>query len=246
MEKLIYILCICILALGCSKGDVPVEEETDPCSLVVDGVYMFPTEKPDSTLTKEEIKEYWNIPEDVLGCITTEGLIKSCYKTIYGVVIEASNGYQSGYKLLKGWCRGFDELERRHDAPAALISYFKSKELPHTLDYNLYAIEIASAQDSILKRFTKEQKIEMLNMELNYHAERREIFNRNSIIHDGTIVFMGRLMVFDKNAQFLQSLERNEEINSFMEGTGKYILSLAGADTIVHYTEDYLFKLNYN
>ncbi len=61
--------------------------------------------------------------------------------------------------MLKGWCRGFDELERRPDAPAALISYFKSKELPQTLDYNLYAIEIASAQDSILNDLRKNKKL---------------------------------------------------------------------------------------
>jgi len=243
MKKLISILCIVIFAIGCSKDDIPIEEETDPCDLLVDGVYLYPTEKPDSSLTQEEIYEYWNIPENVLGCMTTEGLIISCYNNIYGIIIDASNGYQTGYELLKNWCRGFDELEKRPDAPEALISYFKDKELPHSIDYNLYAIEIGSAQDSILKRFTKTQKIEMLNMELNYHAERREIFDRNSIMYDGTIVFMGRLMIFDQNAPFLQSLERNDELNRFMDGTGKYFLSISSADTIVHYTEDYLNDL---
>jgi hypothetical protein len=181
-----------------------------------------------------------------MGCLTTEGLIKSCYKTIYGIVIDASNGYQSGYKLLKNWCRGFDELEKRHDAPAALISYFKSIELPHKIDYNLFGIEVATAQDSILKRFAKEQKIEMLNLALNIHKERRVIFPREVILWDGTIIFMGRLLAFDENEPFLQSLKRNDELVRFIDGTGTYGLNLGKADTIIYYTEIYLNELNAN
>lgn len=244
MRKLLSLFSIIIIVLGCNNGEIPDEEEVDPCSLLVDGVYVCARSIPDTTLTSEERKEYMNIPESVLPCLTTEGLIKSCYTTFYGRLIEASNGYQSGYKLLKGWCRGFDELERRPDAPAALISYFKSKELPQTLDYNLYAIEIASAQDSILKRFTKEQKIEMLNMDLNYHSERRKKFKRESIRHDGTIVFMGRLMVIDKNEPFLLSINRNDALGRFIDGTGTYQLSIELADTIIYYTENYINELN--
>lgn len=246
MKKLLFLFMIITVGLSCDNGEIPNDEEQDPCSQLVDGVYMYPTVNPDSTLTQEEIREYWNIPEDVLGCITTEGLIESCYKTIYGIAIDAANGYQSGYELVKAGCRGFDELEKRYDAPEELISFFKSIELPHSIDYNLYAIEIATAQDSILKKFTKEQKIELLNLALNYHAERREIFNRNIIIYDGTPVIMGRLMVLDEDEQFLQSLERNDDINRFIEGTTTYILSIPGADTIVNYTEKYINELNSN
>ena len=242
MKNLIGFLTIIVIVLSCNKTEIP-EEVKDPCDALVDGVYQYPTQRPDPTLTQEETKEYWNIPEDVLGCLTTDGLIKSCYKTIYGIFIDASNGYQSGYNLLKGWCRGFDELERRPDAPNALISYFKSIELPHKIDYNLFGIEVATAQNSILKRFSKEQKIEMLNLALKYHAERRDIFNRGAIILDGTIVFLSRLLVFDKNEMFLQSMERNDELTRFIDGTGTYQLSIEKADTIVHYTEMYLNKI---
>ncbi len=57
---------------------------------------------------------------------------------------------------------------------------------------------------------------------------------------------MGRFMVLDEYEQFLQSLERNEDISRFIEGTTTYILSIAGADTIVHYIEKYISKLNSN
>ena len=243
MKKLIGLLVVLVIILGCNNGEIPEEKKTDPCSTLVNGVYQYPTKKPDPALTKEETKEYWNIPKEVLGCLTTGGLIKSCYMTIYGILISASNGYQSGYKLLKGWCRGFDELEKRPDAPAALILYYKSIELPNTIDYNLFGIEVANSQDSILKHYTKEQKIEMLNLSIKYHTERREIFNRPSIIYDGTVIFMGRLLVYDKNKQFLLSMERNDQLVRFIDGTGTYQLSIEYADTIMHYTETYLNQL---
>ncbi len=242
MKKSFIFLAIITAAFGCDNGEIT--EEIDPCSLLVDGVYLYPTEKPDSTLTQEEIYEYWNIPEEVLGCLTTEGLIKSCYRTIYGIAIDAANGYQAGYELVKAGCRGFDELEKRADAPHELISYFKSIELPHTIDYNLYAIEIATTQDSILKQFTKQQKIELLGLALNYHVERRSIFNRDVIIYDGMPVLMGRLLVFNKNTSFLRSLEKNIELERFLEGTSTYRLSLENADTIIYYTNIYLNELN--
>jgi hypothetical protein len=244
MKKILFLFIIITVGLSCYDREIPNEDEKDPCSVLINGVYQYPTEKPDSTLTQEEIREYWNIPEDILDCITTEGLIKSCYKTIYGIAIDAANGYQPGYELVKAGCRGFDELENRPDAPEELISFFKAIELPHHIDYNLYAIEIATAQDSILKNFTNEQKIELLNLTINYHTERREIFGRNIIIYDGTPSIMGRLMVLDKDEQFLQALERNDDINRFIKGTTTYILSIAGADTIVNYTEKYINELN--
>ncbi|MCG6187623.1 hypothetical protein [Maribellus maritimus] len=246
MRKLLIFLSIIIIAWGCNNEEIPVEEEVDPCSLLIDGVYVCASSIPDSSLTSEERKEYMNIPESVLPCLTTEGLIKSCYTTFYGRLIEASNGYQSGYNLMKNWCRGFDELEKRLDAPAAFISYFKTIELKNTIDYNLYALEVASAQDSVLNRFSKEQKIEMLNLQLDYFEERRNIFN-DSVIHwDGTPVFMGRLMAFDENEPFLFSIDRNDALGRFIDGTGTYQLSIELADTIIYYTENYLIELNVN
>lgn len=245
MKKIIIILTTIITVFGCSNEENQ-PEEIDPCSLLVDGVYMYPTVPPDSTLTQEEIYEYWNIPEEVLGCLNTDGLIKSCYKTIYGIAIDAANGYQAGYDLVKAGCRGFSELEQRSDAPGELISYFKSIEVPNHIDYNLYAIEIATSQEGILKKFTHEQKIELVNLSLNYHAQRRNIFNKDPIRYDGMPVIMGRLLVNDEDVPFLHLLEQNNELDRFLEGTTTYRLSIDNADSIVYYTNLYLDKLNSN
>jgi hypothetical protein len=240
MKKILKLIVLIVAFAACDSENNP---EKDPCSVLVDGVYQYPNKKPDAKLTQDEIKEYWDIPKDVLTCIGTKGLILSCYNSNANIIISASNGYQGGYGLVKYWCRGFDELEKREDFGEAFIQYYKSLELPHTIDYSLFTLEIAMSQENVLKHLTKEQQIELLNQCLNYHLERRVIFNTTEIHYEGTPVIMGRLMVADGMEQFILSTKRNNDILRFLDGTETYRLSIANADTIVNYAVLYLNKL---
>ena len=174
----IIIVFIGFILLGifeaCENTNIDEEIETDPCSVLVNGVYQYPTENPDSTMTPAEIKEYWNIPEDVLGCISTAGLIQSCYSTHNIILIMAKDGYQPGYELVKGWNRGFDELESREDATTELINFYKNVPLSDHIDYGLCCLEVAMAQNNILKQLTTDQKEELLNLILNYLPIKKE------------------------------------------------------------------------
>lgn len=242
MKKSLQILLLIITVTACKNANIP-EKEITPCNILVNGVYQYPTKKPDTGLTQDEIKEYWDIPKDVLTCISTKGLILSCYNTYAAILITASNGYQQGYSLVKYNCRGFGELEKREDFGSAFIEYYKSIELPHTIDYGLFTLETAMAQENVLKQLTREQQIELLNLCLKYHIERRSIFNHAEIHYEGTPIIMGRLMIVDEMQQFIQSAKRNDDISRFLEGLYTYKLSLASADTIVNYAAIYLNKL---
>jgi hypothetical protein len=74
MRKYLFILTILFWVFACHKDDPAI----DPCSKLVDGVYKYPTEQPDASLTSSQKIEYWNIPEDVLHCFKTDGLIETC------------------------------------------------------------------------------------------------------------------------------------------------------------------------
>ncbi len=242
IKKSLQILLLIITVTACKNANIP-EKETNPCDILVNGVYQYPTTKPDTGLTQDEIKQYWDIPKDVLTCISTKGLILSCYNTYAAILITASNGYQQGYGLVKYNCRGFGELEKRGDFGSAFIEYYKSIELPRTIDYGLFTLETAMAQENVLKQLTREQQIELLNLCLKYHIERRSIFNHTEIHYEGTPIIMGRLMIVGGMQQFIQSAKRNDDISRFAEGLYTYKLSLASADTIVNYAAIYLNKL---
>ena len=163
---------------------------------------------------------------------------------MYTIFVSASNGYQAGYYLVTRWNRGFDELESRTDTPQILIDYWTSIELPHTIDYGLFVIEVLLSQDNILKELTVEQKSKLIDLSLNYHIERRNIFNRSGIIYDGTVVIMARLMKYDNYKPFIDALNSIERISIFTEGLYTYNLSLENADTIVFYAKNYLNSLS--
>ena len=251
LQRAIYVYFLVIftifLFVSCDKK-VIIEEEPmpEPCSQLVIGVYKYPTEKPDSSLTNAEIKEYWDIPEDVLGCISTAGLIQSCYETHNAIIIMAKDGYQSGYELVKGWNRGFDELESREDGATEFIQFYKNIELSERIDYGLCCLEVAMAQDSMLKRLSLGQKVELLNITLDYYPLKKEKYTHNAVIYEGTPIIMGRLMLFDNYTPFVQAVERNEEIYKFIDGIYRAQISFANADTIVMYTEKYLEELSGN
>ncbi len=219
-------------------------EETDPCSVLVNGIYQYPTENPDSTMTAQEIKEYWDIPEDVLGCISTSGLIPSCYNTHNVALIMSKDGYQSGYELVKAWNRGFDELEGREDAATELINFYKNVTFTNNIDYGLCCLEVAMAQNSVLQQLTSEQKTELFNLTLDYFPVKKEKYSGDALIYEGTPIIMGRLMMFDNYAPFISAVERNEEISNFMNGEYHASISFEKADTIIKYTENYLQQIS--
>jgi len=126
MKKNILILLSVFLVFACQKDKLPEDDPPiDPCSQLVDGVYQYPTEPPDSSLTSTQKREYWNIPEDVLPCLTTGNLLTSCLNCPGIALFMLSAGccgLQSGYILAKGWCRGITELENRPGALDTLIA----------------------------------------------------------------------------------------------------------------------------
>ncbi len=227
----------------CVNTEIPDEEDVEPCSVLVDGVYKYPTEKPDSTLSKEEIREYWNIPEDVLTCISTAGLIQSCYSTHNTIIIMSTDGYQLGYELVKGWNRGFDELENREDAATEFIRFYKNVELSQHVDYGLCCLEVAMAQDSVLKKLTNDEKIELLNLTLEYFPIKKEKYT-NSLYYEGASIIMGRLMMFDQYSPFYEVVDRNVDISKFMDGIYRATISFENADTIVMFAENYLEEIS--
>jgi hypothetical protein len=242
VKNIFAFLFICFFILSCQKEDTP-EPEPEPCSELVDGVYIFPTEWPDSTLTQEEIHEYWNIPKEVLSCISTEGLIISCYNQKFPILISMGNGYQHGYQVVKGWNRGFEELETRDEAPEKLIEFYATITIPTRINYNLFSVEVLMAQDAVLTKLTKEQKTNLLNLCLKYHPEVRKIWEKSSFLYDGTVVIMCQLMRLDNYIPFLEHLATDRYLQTFVDGRS-YTLTFERGDTIIAFTQNYLKELS--
>lgn len=69
-KSVISLLLIICTVTSCKKKD--------PCDDLVKGVYKFPELPENNHMTSQEVTEFWDLPADICGCITTEGLIETC------------------------------------------------------------------------------------------------------------------------------------------------------------------------
>ncbi len=120
MNRQIIILFLAIIALvSCKKKN--------PCDILVNGIYQFPELPENHNMTSQEVTEFWDLPEDICECITTEGLIETCINYPDLRLVHAGLNIQSGYDLLvRANFRGIRELETRPDRGTYLLKKYKT------------------------------------------------------------------------------------------------------------------------
>lgn len=250
MNKYISFLVLFFLLFGCKKDEPTV---TDPCDVLVDGVYPYPRELPDTNMTPEEKREFWNVPEDVLPCLETDGLVETClnHKHIGFMLMAGCCGLQSGYDLIKGWCRGFSELEKRPDALDALIAKYKSIDTVHYdtalnplfyggYKFYTYNMEAILAQEVFLKNATKTQKIELLTELLAKQDFRGDKQGEYGI--EGPSYVMARLMYYDNYGPLVDEYNQNSWLRSLII-YGSLLDDIETRLTIYLFAKDYLVLL---
>jgi hypothetical protein len=224
MNKHILIAFFVLILVGCNKAN----HSDDPCNQLVDGIYQYPTEDPNPSLTSAQKIEYWNIPEDVLPCFMTDGLVETClnYHNLGAILfLYGTNGIQDGYDLAKERCRGFLELENRTDAFDSLIKKYKSIDTinfitdTNPLEYGgynfyTYSLEVIIGQEKILQNTTDKQEIELLT-ELFVKQDYRKKF-RSYYSIEGTTFVMGRIMYFNNYLPLMNECKNNNIMNSFI------------------------------
>ena len=229
MKKYILILSAVFLVFACKKDKLSEDDPpVDPYSLLVNGVYQYPTKAPDSSLTSAQKREYWDIPEDVLPCLTTGNLLISCLNHPFiagNILIHGCCGLQSGYELQKNWCRGMAEFETRPGALDTLIARYMSIDTinyettssPLTYGgYNFYTycLEVFLAQEVYLSSADTAQKIDLLTdlfVKQNFRKEQRGWF-----YIEGPSFVMARIMYYDNYLLFIEKYNQNADINYFV------------------------------
>ena len=247
MNKHICFLALFFLLIGCKRNDSPI----DPCSKLVNGVYQYPQKLTDTTMTPEEKVEFWSVPENVLPCLKTDGLLETClnYPFMSGYMLMAGCcGLQSGYDLMKGCCRGIPELETRSGALDTIIVKYKSID---TINYNTslnplsyggykyftYCLEVFLGQEVYLKNATTKQKIELLT-DLFVKQNFRKGQPGDYYIEGPTFV-MARIMYID-NYQPLVDLYNQDSIVKYFITDGSSIAGNEPKSTIISLANDYL------
>jgi len=215
-SKLVILFFLCIL-FSC--------KDKDPCDKLVEGVYIFPELPENHNMTSEEIDEYFDLPEDICNCISTEGLVETCFNYPYLSLIMAGSSMQSGYDLLyRERFRGIRELETRPERGTLLIERLLAFDpLGYNPDWELLEIgrytfnfsytAVILGQYVNIEVLTLNEKITLLEKSIDTYEKMLndpDIYGNFSL--ECASALMGRLMYFDNYDPLIDLYNSNEKV----------------------------------
>lgn len=235
-KNLIFFLAI--ITISCSEK---------LCDDLDSGVYVYPDASGKSL---EEAFQFYKIPEQVLKCISTDGLIQSCIAYPEMRMIWTRNSLQQGFDFIEDKCNGFDELWRRSDKYQALIELYL--QLDFEWDWtnypnsgngqyfdNILRHELILAQNEILQDLTDNQKLELFQIVLEKLKVKKTTYkNFDGFGVAGSIAILSRVMFNDQYLPFLEKFEDNWDMLVVVELI--HGMNVTGNEEVVTLSEDYL------
>ncbi|MGC9342170.1 MAG: hypothetical protein ACP5E3_05680, partial [Bacteroidales bacterium] len=215
MKKFLHYLFIIpfLIVLGCSKN---------PCDDLDNGAYKYP--EPETRDKSADIYEFFNIPEPILQCISTDGLIESCITYPHIVLVWTRNSLQQGFDYIERKFNGFDELWRRNDKIEALIDLYSQLDFERDwtnysdaengkYSFNIIYHEIIIAQEEILTELTDSQKLELFQLvleKLKIKMLKYQEFGGLGVA--GSVAILARIMKNDQYQPFIKKYENSQAL----------------------------------
>lgn len=136
-------------------------------------VYNFPikpgTEEWSKLKSYDERLNAYNVPENILKEMSTDGLIETCLNYPEFRLVMTRNSIQEGYGYVKSIFNGFRELENRPDAGIKLLEKYKQldpvkiKTFKKNLEKGRYSfqftyLELLLSQHNIVDKMSSEHR----------------------------------------------------------------------------------------
>lgn len=241
MNKKLWSLFFILLAVsGCQEN---------PCDDLDNGVYNYPVEKAEGKSFEEAI-EIYKIPDVVLHCISSGGLIKSCISYPEMRMIWTRNTLQQGFDYIESICNGFDELWIRQDEFEALFDIYSELNINRDWEnftdvengrfmFNIIYHELVFAQNEILLDLTSKQKLELFQLAFDNQVSKIELEEYYGTVGMATsLAILSRIMYNDQYQPFLEEYDSNETLRVHVEYIR--ILSKDSVDKILTMANEYL------
>ncbi|MFC4873322.1 hypothetical protein [Negadavirga shengliensis] len=226
------------------------------CRNLENGVYKFPELPENHGMTREEIDRFWDLPEDVASCISTEGLIQTLldYPNLR-LIMAGSNSPQHGYDaLIRSRFLGARELETRRDRGTKLLERYKMVDplgydpdwdpvdIGHYLFYQVYYVEIILSQYIHLESLSEKEKTELVAFARGIYETKRSDTKESSVWGLATsAAILSRLMKMDGFQPFLDAYQPQDIRWSVVEGYWPTTFDVV--EIIYELSEEYLNQL---
>ncbi|HYQ57113.1 MAG TPA: hypothetical protein VEP89_07175 [Draconibacterium sp.] len=203
MCKIRYILLIIVISFfSCKK------EAIDPCAGYVDEVFQYPPfpENGWENDWYEESKALFEIPEQVLTCISTDNLITTCLNYPQFNIFYTYDTWQSGFSFVALMSNGFQELPQRQDCGSVMLErYLTMNPFNQNLsEHDFLEFEIFMSQRVILKKLTLAEKLALMEHALTINEDKIDAGFQYSEGKIGGYVIMGRMMWIDNFQPFME------------------------------------------
>ncbi|OQA64133.1 MAG: hypothetical protein BWY38_03074 [Ignavibacteria bacterium ADurb.Bin266] len=242
-RQYIVVLVIIFLTNSC--------KEHDPCEDLVKGVYIFPELPENHGMTSQEVTEFWDLPEDICDCITTEGLIETCLNYPDLRLIMSGLNPQSGYDLLvKERFRGIRELELRPDRGTYLLKKLQKVD-PLGYDpnwpaseigaynFDIYYLEIIFSQYVNLETLSNSERIKLIEKGIEIYKKMKEDADNYSLFGlECTTVLLGRLMYYFEFSDMVDLYNQDYQIKELIKFYGPS--SIETVELVYNLSKEYL------
>ncbi|MDP2338364.1 MAG: hypothetical protein Q8N05_18315 [Bacteroidota bacterium] len=239
-RKISLLLCLFFIAIGCRKKD---------CEEVIDQPYVYPVEAAKGKSLEERV-EMFKIPEQILHCLSTGALLKSCLDYPEMRMIWTRIELQNGFDDVKSMCNGFEELWKRGDKYQKLVYLYKQKDFnrdwkpePNVEDGrymdDIVRVELVISQYEILNDLTTSEKTELFQLALDNQKKKVTLAKYWGITGmQTTCAILSRIMYLDKYQPLVDEYNNNE----FMLILIAYVLILDSdvVNKVMSLSEDYL------
>jgi hypothetical protein len=250
MIKNLLIVFSLVAICACDRDDA----SPSACKGLVDGVYAFPELPENHGMTQEEVSRYWDLPEEVAGCISGNGLINTIldYPHI-GLIMASSSSPQHGYDTyIRARFRGVRELENRPDRGTDLLLAYQQVD-PLGYDpawelleigryqFRIFNLEIVFSQYNNLAALTLCEKIKLMHLARAVFEQKRQDEETYGVWGLATTAaLMARLMKLDEFPAFMAVYD-SQEVMLLTERFQP--LSIEVLEDIYTFSESYLDHL---
>lgn len=194
------------------------------------------------------------IPELILDEMCTYDLVRTCLVN-YPFLLDLTvfNNIQYGFDKFKNAFNGIRELIIRCDGCIEIIDHYKNisqsihpdSTFTFKASWGVYYTEIFLSQPVFLGSLSKKDRIDLFKLAIEIRARKLDDKRHGTASAGSTNWILSRIMIFENYIPFLNEIDKNQNLKSFVETMNPFEINDVGqVDSLIYFYAKDFIKLN--